>query len=39
MACFDVAAALGYCDPPAEVSTTLRRTISALVSLAGLRNP
>ena len=38
LACFDVAAALGYCDPPPEVTTTVKRTITALITLSGLRS-
>ena len=38
LACLDVAAALGYCDPPPEVTSTVKRTISTLITLSGLRS-
>ncbi|MEJ7734124.1 MAG: four helix bundle protein [Polyangiaceae bacterium] len=37
LACFDVASALGYCDPPPNLRRSLQRTIATLVCLTGLR--
>ena len=38
LACLDVAVALGYCDPAPQVANTVKRTISTLITLSGLRS-